>query len=84
MILPSDKKCVFNQYLTFKISLADVTTTLYLVYRPPNSHDMAGLINIIKSVPANSVLIGDFNLPSIDWDTGTAGGRAGEFLNAVD
>jgi len=83
-ILPGDNSAVFNQYVTFKIFIAKVTTTICLVYRPPNSTDMDGLANLIKNAPPNSILIGDFNLPGIDWETGTATGRAREILEAAE
>ena len=83
-ILPGDNSTVFNQYVTFRIPVANVTSTIYLVYRPPTSTDMAGLINLIQNVTPNSILIGDFNIPGIDWHTGRAAGRAGEFLDAAE
>jgi len=83
-ILPGDNSAVFNQYVTFKIFIAKVTTTICLVYRPPNSTDMDGLANLIKNAPPNSILIGDFNLPGIDWESGTATGRAREILEAAE
>jgi len=83
-ILPGDNSTVFNQYVTFRISVANVTSTIFLVYRPPNSTDMAGLIKLIQNVAPNTILIGDFNLPGIDWQNGRAAGRAGEFLEAAE
>jgi len=70
--------------VTFKVKTGNVTTTIFLVYRPPNSVDMAGLSNIVLNAPPNSIIIGDFNLPGVDWENGTANGRAHEFLAATE
>ena len=83
-ILPCDQTVVFNQYVSFKVRLGLVTTTLYLVYRPPSITDLTDIINLVKSIGPNSILIGDFNLPTINWQDGTAGGRAREFLEATE
>jgi len=83
-ILPCDKVNNFNQYVTFKVNIGTVTTTFYLVYRPPSSTDMTGLIEIIEKAGPNSILVGDFNLPGIDWRQGTAVGRARDFLEATE
>jgi hypothetical protein len=45
---------------------------------------MAGLANLVKSVSKNSILICDFNLLDISWETGEASGRAREFVEAAD
>ena len=63
MILTCDKIKNFNQYVTFKIGMGNLTTTIYLVYRPPTSEDMTGLVDIIQQAGPNSILVGDFNLP---------------------
>jgi hypothetical protein len=63
-----DKVTEFDQYCKFLI--CDVT--FYLVYRSPNSPLKAihSLENLLKSVNKNSVMIGDFNLPDVDWMEG--------------
>jgi hypothetical protein len=57
----------FNQYCCFTIS--DIT--IYLVYRSPNAtvEAMASLVDLVKNVRKNTIIIGDFNLPDIDWST---------------
>jgi len=45
---------------------------------------MAGLIDIINKAGPHSILVGDFNLPGINWRQGTATGRAQEFLAATE
>jgi Endonuclease-reverse transcriptase len=57
---------------------------MYLVYRPPNSKDMVGLTDIIRNAGPHSIFIGDFNLPDINWSSGTAGSRGQPFLEATE
>ncbi len=45
---------------------------------------MNDLIRLVRSVKKNSVLIGDFNLPDIDWATGGAAARSAGFVEAVE
>ncbi len=40
---------------------------------------MAALTELVKKVKKDSILIGDFNLPDIDWDTGETSLRTREF-----
>ena len=63
----------FSQYCCFK--LKDIT--FYLVYRSPNAtgDSIDLLAELIRSAGNNSVLIGDFNLPDVDWQAGRAQGR---------
>ena len=81
-VLKIDNTVDFTQYCAFIIS--DVT--VYLLYRSPNAApaSMAELVNLVKSVGKNSIIIGDFNLPDISWETGEASGRAREFVEATD
>jgi hypothetical protein len=39
---------------------------------------------LLRRAEKNCILIGDFNLPEIDWEGGTACGRAAELLDAAD
>jgi endonuclease/exonuclease/phosphatase family metal-dependent hydrolase len=45
---------------------------------------MAELENLVKSVNKNSVLVGDFNMPDIDWETWTGTRKTAGFLDAVE
>ena len=77
-----DKESPFEQYSVFKAD--DIT--VYLVYRSPNAppEAMANLTNLIRTLKRNSILVGDFNLPDMDWETGVGGQRSRDFLEAVD
>ena len=43
---------------------------LYLVYRSPNSPQANNekLHDLIKSIPDNSIILGDFNMPGVNWN----------------
>lgn len=45
---------------------------------------MAELENLVKSVNKNSVLVGDFNMPDIEWETWTGTKKTAGFLDAVE
>ena len=51
---------------------------------PFNQHCMEVLTELIRSAGRNSIFIGDFNLPEIDWHTGHARGTARSFLEATE
>ena len=56
------------------------------MYRPPSSppDSVTRFADTVQAAERNSVLIGDFNIPDIDWGKGTAKGRSREFLDAVE
>jgi len=72
----------FSQYCAFKVH--DVT--IYLLYRSPNAsaESIENLAGLIRSAEKNSILIGDFNLPEIDWGAGTAPARMEPVVAAAD
>ena len=45
---------------------------------------MEALAELIRSVERNSVLIGNFNLPEIDWEAGKARGSARKVMEAAE
>ena len=81
-ILSCDKVADFQQYCKFIVR--DVV--FYLIYRSPNSAatEVTKLAELIKTVEKNAVILGDFNLPQIDWTRGVAGRVGGEVLDAVE
>ena len=60
--------------------------TVCLVYRPPSGgqDSITNLTNLIKTVEGKTVLIGDFNFPEINWETGRTAGRTREFVEATE
>ena len=79
-ILPDDKydSEEFNQLCSFKTASEGITLSIILVYRPPGSdnENTAKLCQILKNLPSNSIVIGDFNLPKINWKELTSESRA--------
>jgi hypothetical protein len=75
-VLSGDNSKDFVQYCKFYV----YDLTCYLVYRPPNGtvDNMTKLAELIRTAEKNTLFIGDFNLPGVDWTTGQ--GRGGEKL----
>jgi Endonuclease-reverse transcriptase len=76
----------FNQYCAF-IVMADKPVTIILTYRPPNSgkQNLDMLCEILrKSASENTIAIGDFNLPDIDWATNRARPNGKILLNTMN
>jgi hypothetical protein len=75
-ILPEQQRYDFTQHVNFKVLTAGEELHLSLVYRPPRTSPEAydNMANFIRSTRGNRVLIGDFNLPNIDWEGGLAWG----------
>jgi hypothetical protein len=78
-LVPIDTGIVFTQHVAFKVLTETDSINFVLVYRPPRNaaESYHGLTQLIESVQANTVLVGDFNLPSIDWESGEARGGGG-------
>ena len=51
--------------------------TIFLVYRPPSggAETISELANLVRTAGKDSMLIGDFNLPDIDWQAGNSKGE---------
>ena len=81
-VLPSDNND--DQHQCCKFVVEDVT--FYLVYRSPSApaDSITKLADMVRTAEEKSVIIGDFNMPDIDWRGGTAKGRAKEFLEATE
>ena len=45
---------------------------------------MDKLAELVRDSPNNTILIGDFNLPDVDWEVGTCGARTRSLLDALD
>ena len=87
-ITPIPNSSSFNQYIQFSVKNTSANSsdiTLTLIYRSPNStNDNTKLLcDIINSSPSNSLIVGDFNLPSIDWNNCTSDNKSRKLLDAV-
>ena len=81
-VIKLDNVCNFTQYCSFKLN--DVT--FYLIYRSPNApqESIDNLATLLRTTNKNSIFIGDFNLPEVDWGTGRAPARLGCITAAAD
>ena len=66
--------CLFNKVLT-----SEEPVTIVLIYRPPNSNNdnTDKLCKLTRNLQKNSILIGDFNFPKINWENGGGSGGGG-------
>ena len=76
-VLPCDQSSEFNQYCKFKISDKSDCYYIYLVYRPPSAGAASKdkLCDLLSRAEKNSIFVGDFNLPGVDWNSGEARGE---------
>ena len=84
-ILPCDEENSFNQYCKLCLTSGGEKYYIYLVYRPPSSgqENKELLSELVREASRNSLMIGDFNLPGIDWDDGVAEARDQPFVKAM-
>ena len=83
LINPRNVANNFNQFLQFEVtSEDDVNLNITLVYRPPSSNDenTEELCKLLESTDTNSIIIGDFNFPKIDWKFQTSEQKSANFL----
>ena len=57
----------------------------YLIYQPPSSgqENFDLLCELVDNAEKNSIMVGDFNLPNIDWSSGEARGREAKFVTVL-
>ena len=71
----------FCQYVRFQVggTNSDQKIILYLIYRSPNSNlaNNDKLLDLIGTIPNNTVLIGDFNLSNTNWANNRANDNKG-------
>ena len=83
-ILPYDKfnHSKFNQFCAFSVVTKSDNLNVILVYRPPSSgqDNLTELCEILRGTDNNTVLIGDFNMPGIDWENAQARDARGREL----
>jgi hypothetical protein len=83
-ILPSDKHqhSKFNQFCTFSVVTQSEKLNVILIYRPPSSgqDNLLELCELMRAAENNTIIIGDFNLPGIDWKNEQARDAKGKLL----
>ncbi len=62
----------FNQYCSFRITTRSSPLNFVLAYRPPSSRqeNTVELCDLLRKLDSNTIVIGDINLPNIDWKEG--------------
>ena len=77
--------CEFNQFCCFKIKTKGNPLTIILVYRPPGSgyENSEELCKIMRNFDNQTILIGDVNLPEINWSDQTTAARGREVLTTA-
>ena len=76
---------IFNQYCKFSITGDSISYYIYLIYRPPTSGQVNSehLYELFRGAERNSLFVGDFNLPYINWEEGTAAGKDEWFVQLL-
>ena len=76
----------FNQFCAFTLRTSSVMLTVILAYRPPTSNidNLVQLCSLVQNMKENTILIGDLNLPSIDWQLGTSDTKGRRLLDVVE
>jgi Endonuclease-reverse transcriptase len=84
--LPFSKQNDFNQYTGFRLKTKDRTLTIILVYRLPSSRaeNLAKLCELLQDLDSNTLVIGDFNLPGIDWDAQTSDNKGRDLMDVAN
>ena len=86
-IRPIHTQCNFNQFCKFVVQSSgkddDIEFTLY--YRSPNSssENNAALESLISRSGKNNIIIGDLNMPEINWDTYTGPNKYSDILDTL-
>ena len=75
----------FHQHVCFKIITRGEPINIILAYRPPSStkENFDKLLDLMRKMPRNTILIGDINVPGIDWSRNHATGARGRELLTV-
>ena len=80
-ILKLDCGALFKQHCKFLVN--DIIFYIYWSPISPASN-LTKLADLVSGAEKNCVIIGDFNLPNIDWERGVATGPGKELLEAVE
>jgi hypothetical protein len=74
----------FNQFIEFELA-AESPIKFILLYRPPNSgaENIVQLCEMLRHLDRNTVVLGDFNLPEINWLREESGPRGRPVLETA-
>ena len=84
-VLPLEMQNNLHQFVAFKIIMKSEPINVFVVYRPPNHNreNVLELCNLTKALPRNSILLGDINLPRINWSGGPSDALGRLLYNTV-
>jgi len=87
-ILSYDKfsNSTFNQFCCFKVVTKGYMLNIVLVYRPPSAgqENTEQLCEILRQLEVNTILIGDINMPGIDWINNRSDTKGRELLRTTE
>ena len=85
-ILPFDINNDFNQFCSFSTGTKNNSLNIVLAYRPPSSNmeNTVKLCELIRGLPSNSAIIGDINMPGINWKTLASDGKGRILADTVE
>ena len=75
----------FNQFCCFNVMTKGDPLNIILVYRPPGSsqNNSEALCDLMRNLNKQTIIIGDVNLPDIDWIDLTSTARGGPVLTTA-
>ena len=83
-ILPYDKfdDNTFNQFCCFKMITEGEPLHCILIYRPPSSNlaNLLKLCDMMRNLDKNTYVVGDFNIPNVNWQEWAAADPKGRTL----
>jgi hypothetical protein len=81
-----DSTNTYNQHSMLTIKTKSGKLNLLLVYRPPSSNieNLDQLCELLVNAKNNTIAIGDFNLPKINYQAGTADRQGQRLLDAME
>ena len=84
-IIPNTTKSAFHQHCSFSVMTKSERLNFILVYRPPSSgaKNMEELCNLVLTAAAKTILIGDYNVPGVDWNEQRADSKGRSLLEAT-
>jgi len=85
-ILPLDINNNFNQFCSFSTGTKRDSLNFVLAYRPPSSgtENTNKLCEMMRELPMNSVIIGDINMPGINWETMTSDNKGRALVETME
>ena len=85
-IIPKQNASNFNQYCSFIVKCENTDDLhISLIYRSPNSsnENNTELLKFIENHEKNMFLVGDFNLPGINWSDGITNSKCRPFYECI-